>query len=279
MSNRYRAPETIRRIRFSNIFSNCFSRNPYEEILMELCRVRVLPHRSLDDLLHNRYTRRNLLITYGLIPVMMFSLVRLALLALIPTTECYELLIGYFYGMANNRVMILSGATLSLAAFLLGRNHLSALMKLCSSNHENQTSALHTEFFLLRAAITNRPTYHGFQILDWLRSCQLPAFLPLKRLLGMVWSSSIISRTMTMPFLGWVMLFDVLTNFGGKMDRYFWVRFMVFFVFIALFAFYCFTLAFIWLAIVIAVSGYYWNRYRMLRQQLERNLLRGGRLG
>src|SRR5690348_16539118 len=109
MSNRNRALEIIRRIRFSNIFSNCFSRNPYEEVLVELCRVRLLPHRSLDDLLHNRYTRRDLLVSYSLIPMMLFTLVRLALLALIPTTECYELLIGWFYGMANNRVLILSG--------------------------------------------------------------------------------------------------------------------------------------------------------------------------
>ena len=99
---------------------------------MELCRVRLLPHRSLDDLLHNRYTRRNLLVSYGLIPVMMFTLVRLALLALIPTTKCYELLIGYYYGMANNRVLILFSATFGFAGFFFGRNHLPALIKLCS---------------------------------------------------------------------------------------------------------------------------------------------------
>mgnify|MGYP006196085261 CR=1 FL=1 len=104
---------------------------------MELCQIRLLPHRSLDDLLHNRYTRRNLLITYGLIPVMMFTVVRMALLALIPTTECYELLIGFYYGMANNRVLVLFGATFGLAGFILGRNHLSALMKLRSLNHKN----------------------------------------------------------------------------------------------------------------------------------------------
>ena len=124
MSNRNRAPETIRRIRSSTIFSNYFCRNPYEEILMESCRVRLLPHRSLDDLLHNRYSRRNLLVSYGLIPVMMFTVLRMSLLALIPTTECYELLIGFYYGMANNRVLVLSTVTWSFQGFFIGRNHL-----------------------------------------------------------------------------------------------------------------------------------------------------------
>ena len=84
---------------------------------------------------------------------------------------------------------------------------------------------------------------------------------------------------MLVPFFSLAVLFDVLTNFGGKMDRYFWARYMVLFVFLVPFIYYSFTLAIIWLTIVSSVSGYYWNRYRMLRQQLERNLLRGGRLG
>src|SRR5690606_32419072 len=103
------------------------------------------------DLLHNRYARRNLLVSYGLILAIIFTPMRLALLALVPTTECYELLIGFFYGMANNRVLVLSAATMGFEVFFLGRNHLAALTKWYSSNRENQTPVSHTGIFLLRA--------------------------------------------------------------------------------------------------------------------------------
>src|SRR5699024_2438824 len=80
-------------------------RNPYEELLGEVIRIRLVPHRCLLDLFEGRFSRRDLLPSYLIHLSTLVAVVRLAVSVIPPDWSTNLAFHGISYGRANYQAM------------------------------------------------------------------------------------------------------------------------------------------------------------------------------
>src|SRR5699024_12446660 len=105
--------------RLKNSLIGYFVRDPFEDVLLEMVRIRILPYRTLRDLLGNRRSKSRLVWCWAIVFQQLLTMIRLMwMIVLIDSWNTYRFIIGHFYGKANAKVFTTVMTMLATCCYL-----------------------------------------------------------------------------------------------------------------------------------------------------------------